>query len=186
MCMQEVPQEYSSSYCYCSSLYQHNTTVRHQQNSTTITCLFVRQLQLLWLSGSCPVWCKLFSQCGARVLHLFQMHCSVCNCTCSWPSYTAAQCYCTLASLSHTVQRRLIHCILLLHCHYNATALLHCYSAVLKTPGYPTMGPYCINESNTSQGIIYGAMYGIVLLIVLVGTLCVLSIIYTAWSVRRE
>jgi hypothetical protein len=48
------------------------------------------------------------------------------------------------------------------------------------------MGPYCINEINTSRGIIYGAMYGIVLLIVLVGTLCVLSIIYTAWSVRRE
>jgi hypothetical protein len=56
----------------------------------------------------------------------------------------------------------------------------------MKTPGYPTFGPYCVNHIETSRSITYGAMYGIVLLIVLVGTLCVLSIIYTAWSVRRE
>jgi hypothetical protein len=73
-----------------------------------------------------------------------------------------------------------------MHYCYTAVALIWYCSAVLKTPGYPSIGPYCVNDIDTSRSIIYGAMYGIVLLIVLVGTLCVLSIIFTAWYVRRE
>jgi hypothetical protein len=52
--------------------------------------------------------------------------------------------------------------------------------------GYDGFGPYCLNTVDVATSVTYGALYGEVLLIVLGGSYAVLSIVATAWTVRKK
>jgi hypothetical protein len=59
-------------------------------------------------------------------------------------------------------------------------------SGALKTVGYDGFGPYCLNTVDVATSVTYGALYGEIILIVLGGSYAVLSIVATAWTVRKK